>query len=33
MNPARTVILAIILAVLVALLEQGLIRLVDASGA
>jgi hypothetical protein len=33
MNPARTIILAIILAVLVALLEQGLIRLVDASGA
>jgi hypothetical protein len=33
MNPARTVILAIVLAILVALLEQGLIRLVDASGA
>lgn len=33
MTPARTIILAIILAVGVALLEQGLVRLVDASGA
>ena len=33
MNPVRTVFLAIILAVAVALLEQGLVRLVDASGA
>ncbi|HET7521576.1 MAG TPA: hypothetical protein VFK61_08590 [Candidatus Limnocylindria bacterium] len=33
MNPARTVFLAIILAVAVALLEQGLVRLVEASGA
>ena len=33
MSPARTIILAIILAIGVALLEQGLIRLVDVSGA
>jgi hypothetical protein len=33
MTPARTIILAIILAVGVALLQQGLVRLVDASGA
>jgi hypothetical protein len=33
MSPARTIVLAIILAIGVALLEQGLIRLVDASGA
>ena len=33
MTPARTIILGIILAIGVALLEQGLIRLVDASGA
>lgn len=33
MSPARTIILAIILAIGVALLEQGLIRLVEASGA
>jgi hypothetical protein len=33
MSPARTVILALILAIGVALLEQGLIRLVGASGA
>lgn len=33
MSPARTIILAIILAIGVAVLEQGLIRLVDASGA
>ena len=33
MSPARTIILTIILAIGVALLEQGLIRLVDASGA
>jgi uncharacterized membrane protein HdeD (DUF308 family) len=33
MSPARTIVLAIILAVGVALLEQGLIRLVEASGA
>jgi hypothetical protein len=33
MIAARTIILAIILAIGVALLEQGLIRLVDASGA
>ena len=33
MTPARTVILAIILAIGVALLEQGLVRLVQASGA
>jgi hypothetical protein len=33
MSPARTIILAIILAIGVALVEQGLIRLVDASGA
>ena len=33
MSPARTIILAVILAIGVALLEQGLIRLVDASGA
>jgi hypothetical protein len=33
MSPARTIILTIILAIGVALLEQALIRLVDASGA
>jgi uncharacterized membrane protein HdeD (DUF308 family) len=33
MNPVRTIILAAVLAIGVALLEQGLIRLVDASGA
>jgi hypothetical protein len=33
MSPARTIILAIILAIGVALLEQGLIKLVEASGA
>jgi hypothetical protein len=33
MSPARTVILAIVLAIGVALLEQGLNRLVQASGA
>jgi hypothetical protein len=33
MSPARTIILAIVLAIGVALLEQGLIRLVEASGA
>jgi len=33
MTPARTVILAILMAIGVALLEQGLVRLVDASGA
>jgi hypothetical protein len=33
MSPVRTIFLAIILAIGVALLEQGLIRLVDASGA
>jgi hypothetical protein len=33
MSPARTIILTVILAIGVALLEQGLIRLVDASGA
>lgn len=33
MTPVRTILLAIVLAILVALLEQGLIRLVDASGA
>ena len=33
MTPARTILLTIILAVAVALLEQGLIRLVNASGA
>lgn len=33
MSPARTVILAVILAIGVALLEQGLIRLVEVSGA
>jgi peptidoglycan/LPS O-acetylase OafA/YrhL len=33
MSPARTIVLAIVLAVGVAVLEQGLIRLVDASGA
>jgi hypothetical protein len=33
MSPIRTVILALILAIGVALLEQGLIRLVEASGA
>ncbi|HET7141765.1 MAG TPA: hypothetical protein VFJ03_04720 [Candidatus Limnocylindria bacterium] len=33
MSPARTILLAIVLAIGVALLEQGLIRLVDASGA
>jgi len=33
MSPARTIILAIVLAIGVALLEQGLSRLVDASGA
>jgi hypothetical protein len=33
MSPARTIILTIVLAIAVALLEQGLIRLVDASGA
>ena len=33
MTPARTIILAIVLAVGVALLQQGLVRLVDASGA
>jgi uncharacterized membrane protein HdeD (DUF308 family) len=33
MIPARTVILAVILALGVAVLEQGLIRLVEASGA
>jgi uncharacterized membrane protein HdeD (DUF308 family) len=33
MSPTRTILLAIVLAIGVALLEQGLIRLVDASGA
>jgi len=33
MSPARTVVLAVILAIGVAFLEQGLIKLVDASGA
>jgi uncharacterized membrane protein HdeD (DUF308 family) len=33
MRPARTIVLAIILAIGVALLEQGLIKLVAASGA
>ena len=33
MSPTRTILLAIVLALGVALLEQGLIRLVDASGA
>ena len=33
MSPARTIILTVILAIGVALLEQGLIRLVEASGA
>ena len=33
MTPARTILLTIILAVAVALLEQGLVRLVNASGA
>jgi hypothetical protein len=33
MTPARTIILAILLAIGVALLEQGLVRLVQASGA
>jgi len=33
MTPARTVLLTIMLAIAVALLEQGLVRLVNASGA
>jgi hypothetical protein len=33
MSPARTVILAVIMAIAVALLEQGLSRLVEVSGA
>ena len=33
MTPARTILLTIILAIAVALLEQGLVRLVNASGA
>lgn len=33
MTPARTILLTIILAVAVALVEQGLVRLVNASGA
>jgi hypothetical protein len=33
MSPARTILLALVLAVAVALLEQGLTRLVGASGA